>query len=100
MTLEIADHPERHRYELTQDGKLAARIEYRMRGPAVIDLVHTEVDKEFEGQGLGSKIANFAFDDARTRGLRVVATCTYLQGWLRKHPEYAALAAPDDATPQ
>jgi predicted GNAT family acetyltransferase len=93
MTLEIADHPERHRYELMQDGKLAARIEYRMRGPAVIDLVHTEVDKEFEGQGLGSKIVKFALDDMRSQGRRVIATCSYIQGWLHKHAGYEDLVA-------
>jgi predicted GNAT family acetyltransferase len=93
MTPEIADHPERHRYELTQDGKLAARIDYRMRGAALIDLVHTEVDKAFEGQGLASKIVKFALDDARSKGRHVIATCSYIQGWLQKHPGYEDLVA-------
>jgi predicted GNAT family acetyltransferase len=87
----IADHPERHRYELEIDGRKAAEIVYRMHGPGTIDLVHTEVKPEFEGQGLASKIATFALDDARKRGLKVIPSCSYIQGFLRKHPDYANL---------
>jgi predicted GNAT family acetyltransferase len=90
---QIADRPERHHYELTMDGKPAAHIAYRMRGEDTIDLVHTEVEREFEGQGLGSKIAKFALDDARARGLKVVPSCSYIAGWVNKHPEYGDLVA-------
>jgi predicted GNAT family acetyltransferase len=84
----IADHPERHRYELDIDGKKAAEIVYRMHGAGTIEFEHTEVKPEFEGQGLASKIAAFAFADARKRSLKVICTCPYLQNWLKKHPEY------------
>jgi predicted GNAT family acetyltransferase len=87
----IADHPERHRYILDIDGREAAEIVYRMHGPGTIELEHTEVKKDFEGQGLASKIAAYALDDARRKNLRVIATCEYLQGWLRKHPDYSDL---------
>jgi len=87
----IADHPERHRYELEIDGRKAAEIVYRMHGPGAIDLVHTEVKPGFEGQGLGSKIATFALDDARKRGLKVIPSCSYIKGFVGKHPEYADL---------
>lgn len=89
----IADHPERHRYELHIDGAKAAEIVYRMSGSDTIELVHTEVKPEFEGQGFASQIATFALDDARKRGLKVVPSCSYIRGFLRKHPEYADLVA-------
>ena len=89
---EIADHPERHRYELALGGKAAAHIDYRLRGDT-IDLIHTEVAPEHEGQGLGSKIARYALDDARARGLKVAASCSYIAGYVRKHPEYGDLLA-------
>lgn len=89
-TPEISDHPERHQYELAIDGKRAAHIAYRLKGDA-IDLVHTEVDPAFEGQGLGSKIARFALDDARAKGRKVIATCSYIAGYIGKHAEYADL---------
>jgi predicted GNAT family acetyltransferase len=89
----ITDHPERHRYILDMDGREAAEIAYRLHGVGTIELVHTEVKKEFEGQGLASKIAAFAFDDARRKGLNVTPTCEYLQGWLRKHPDCSDLVS-------
>ena len=89
----IANHPERHRYEIEIDGRKAAEIVYRPHGADTIEFLHTEVQPEFEGQGLASRIATFAFDDARKRALKVIPTCTYLRGFLRKHPEYADLVA-------
>ena len=87
----IADHPERHRYELEIDGHKAAEIVYHLRGEGLIELEHTEVKPKFEGQGLASKIVAFALDDARQRGRKVIPTCTYIQGFVKKRPEYADL---------
>ena len=93
MNTQIADHPQHHHYALHIDGKSAAHIEYRMHGDKTIELVHTEVGKDFEGKGLGSQIVRFALDDARKRGLEVIPTCTYIAGWVQKHPDYADLVA-------
>jgi predicted GNAT family acetyltransferase len=90
----ILDHPERHRYELAIDGKKAAEIVYHMRGPGTIELVHTEVQPGCEGQGLASKLATFALDDARQRGLKVIPSCSYIGAFVGKHPEYADLLSP------
>lgn len=87
----IAHYPERHRYELAVDGRKAAEIVYRMHGPDTIDFVHTGVQPEWEGQGLASKIAAFALDDARKRGLKVIPSCSYMRAYMEKHPEYAEL---------
>jgi predicted GNAT family acetyltransferase len=89
--MDIADHHERYRYEIDIGGTHAAQIMYRMHGADVIEFVHTEVQPEFEGHGLAGKLATFAFEDAKRRGLKVIPTCTYIQGYLRKHPEYASL---------
>jgi hypothetical protein len=92
--MSITDHPERHRYILDVEGKEAAEIVYHLRGADKIEFEHTEVKKEFEGQGLASKISGFAFEDARKRGLKVIPTCSYIQGWLKKHTEYADIVSP------
>ena len=90
-TPEITDHPERHRYVLSVEGKPAGRIDYRLRGGDVIDLIHTEVDSAFEGRGLASKLAKFALDDARAKGRKVIATCEYIAAYIAKHAEYRDL---------
>ncbi|HUR89963.1 MAG TPA: GNAT family N-acetyltransferase [Ramlibacter sp.] len=92
-TPNISDHPERHRYELDVDGRLAARIDYRVKDGHSIDLIHTEVDPAHEGQGLASKIAKFALDDARAKGRKVIASCEYIASYVRKHAQYEDLLA-------
>lgn len=91
--MQIIDHTDRHRYELSVDGRLAGRLDYRLKDGNLIDLVHTEIEPGFEGRGLASKIAQFAFDDARSHGRKVIATCEYIAGYAAKHPEYRDLLA-------
>jgi predicted GNAT family acetyltransferase len=86
----VADVPQRMRYEVQVDGQLAGFANYRRRGGQVV-FTHTEVDDAFEGQGLGSKLAKGALDDARSRGLRVVPQCPFIAEWIRRHADYADL---------
>ena len=64
-----------------------AELLYGMFGDDVIDLQHTEVPASGKGQGVGHALVRAALAYARERGLRVMATCPYVQAWLRRHPE-------------
>ena len=64
-----------------------AELLYGMFGDDVIDLQHTEVPASGKGQGVGDALVRAALAYARERGLRVMATCPYVQAWLRRHPE-------------
>lgn len=88
----ITDNTAQHRYELTLDGKVAALINYRLRD-GTIDLVHTEVVPEHQRQGIGSRIAAFALDDAKQRGLAVTPSCSYIAKFIERQPQYADLVA-------
>lgn len=90
MSETIADNPERQRYEIRVDGEVAGFVQYRLQ-PGQIAFIHTEVDNRFEGQGLGSKLAAFALDDARERGLAVLPFCPFVKGYIQRHREYADL---------
>jgi hypothetical protein len=81
------------RYELWMDERLAAFASYQETGGS-LRLTHTEVDSAFEGQGLGSRLAAYALDDARTRGLKVLPLCRFIAGYIARHEqEYADLVA-------
>ncbi len=54
--IKVTDNWDRARYEISLDGALAGFLTYRRTGDTVT-LVHTEVDDEFEGHGLGGKLA-------------------------------------------
>jgi predicted GNAT family acetyltransferase len=54
-------------------------------------LTHTEVPQELSGRGIGSRLARGVLDDIRAAGLKVVAKCPFMAGYIGKHPEYADL---------
>lgn len=86
----VADDADRERYEIRVDGKLAGFLRYRLR-PELIELVHTEINDEFEGQGLGSRLISFALDDARERELAVLPICPFVNDYIQRHRQYAEL---------
>ena len=90
MDTELADAPDRNRYELRSGEQLVGFIDYRL-DDGVITLVHTEVPEAFSGQGHAATLAGAALADARERGLRVVPTCSYVAAYIDKHPEHADL---------
>jgi predicted GNAT family acetyltransferase len=90
----LADNAAEHRFELKDGATVAARAEYNLLKDAVM-FTHTEVDRRFEGRGFGSKIAKFALDEVRRRGLHAIPVCTFIAGYLRKHPEYHDLLTPE-----
>jgi predicted GNAT family acetyltransferase len=87
----VADHPERHRYEVRDDdGDVVGFSAYKRAGDAVV-FTHTEVDDSLEGQGVGSKLVRGALDDVRAAGLSVRPLCPFVKAYIDEHPEYADL---------
>jgi uncharacterized protein len=83
----VVDNPEELRYELRLGERLGGEIRYTRDGDAVT-LVHTEIDPDLEGQGLGATLVRGALDDLRARGLRMHPVCPFVLAYLRRHPEY------------
>jgi len=86
----ISDRPEHEYYQIDVDGSRAGLAAYELDGD-VITFTHTEVDDAYEGQGLGSRLARYALDDARARGLRVRPLCPFIKTWIRRHEDYQDL---------
>ncbi len=76
-------------FEMPVSGGLAV-LRY-MREPGRIDLVHTSVPPEDEGNGHGSMLVKAAFDYARSARLEVVPTCPFVKAWLEKNPDAEAI---------
>jgi hypothetical protein len=90
-TVKVIDAEEQDRFEAHAGDGLAGFAQY-VRTADLVVYPHTEVDPSYEGQGIGARLARAALDDARERGLAVLATCPFIAGWMRRHPEYADLA--------
>ncbi len=86
---DVTDNKNEHRFELSVEGHVAAAY-YELSG-GVITFVHTEVPPELGGKGVGSRLVKGALDQVRTAGLKVVAQCPFVKGWIGKHSDYADL---------
>jgi uncharacterized protein len=92
----VSDNPSQRRYELRLGEEAIGSIVYDTEENAVV-LIHTEVDRAFEGRGYGSRLIAGALDDIRARGLSVVPVCRFVNAYLARHPEYADLVAREHA---
>lgn len=92
IAVNVADNPDESRYEAHIGDELAGAAYYEFHGDRIV-FVHTEVDDKFEGHGVGGKLAKFALDDARARGLKVTAQCPFIASYIEKHPQYQDLLA-------
>jgi predicted GNAT family acetyltransferase len=88
--IEVADAPDRERYELSLEGEVVGFTAYRAR-PRLIAFVHTEVDERVQGRGLGDRLIRFALEDARARGLAVLPFCPFVKSFIERHREFEPL---------
>lgn len=82
------------RYEALVGDAIAGVLKYEARG-GVLTLTHTTVSHDFAGSGVGAALARSALDDARAAGRTVRPVCSFVAGWIRRHPEYGDLVADD-----
>jgi predicted GNAT family acetyltransferase len=61
----------------------------------VIEILHTDVDDRYQGQGLGSELASRMLEDAREQGVDVVPHCPFVLEYIRRHPDYVDLVPAD-----
>ncbi|MCO1660995.1 GNAT family N-acetyltransferase [Pseudonocardia humida] len=86
----VTDNRTANRFEARAGETLAGFADY-FRTSELVAFVHTEVDPAFEGRGVGSQLARTAVESVQTEGLRVLAVCPFIAGWLIRHPQYAHL---------
>ncbi|RDI51915.1 GNAT family N-acetyltransferase [Nocardia mexicana] len=87
LTTAVVRNEAQHRYEVWYGDKLAGFAEYREQGEDTA-FIHTEIDSEFGGKGLGGTLAREAITDVIARGHVIVPRCAFIKSWLDKHPEY------------
>ncbi len=87
----LSHDPATGRFEIRTDEGTAV-LTYLRRGD-VLEMVHTEVPGELEGQGYGASLARAALDYARQEGARVIPSCPFVAAYIERHPGYAELVA-------
>ncbi len=82
----VRDNKVQSRFELDVEGGVAF-ANYRLAPSAVI-ITHTETPHALRGQGIASKLVEGALALIRADGRKVIAGCSFVVDYLRKHPEY------------
>ncbi len=91
--IEVQDNAARSRFEALMDGQVAGYAEYE-REPGRITFTHTVVQPEFEGKGIGGRLAVAALDSAVAAQEAIVPVCEFIVGYIQKHPEYVEYVDP------
>jgi hypothetical protein len=82
----VRHDPEHSRFYLPlADGD--AELIYAPFSDDVLDLQYAELPPSGQGRGIGDALVRAALAYAREQGMRVMATCPYVQAWLRRHPD-------------
>ena len=92
METTVRDNPEENRYEIRDGDRVLGHADYDRHGDTTV-FIHTEVDPDAGQDGLGSTLVRAALDDVRAKGGSVVAKCSFVRGWIERHPDYADLVA-------
>jgi len=92
----ISHNSARHRFEIELDGAVIGKSYYREEEGRRV-FTHTEVDPEYQGQGLAGQLIKVALDDTRDAGLRIVPQCPAVAKYVSKNHEYDEIVDRDVA---
>ena len=83
----------KHEFTLTKAGH-TGELAYTRSAEGTIDFTHTFVEEALRGQGVADELARAALAFARQEKLKVKTSCTFMAGFVSRHPtEYADLLA-------
>jgi predicted GNAT family acetyltransferase len=75
------------RFELEEKGLIAFAV-YRRDGSALV-IPHVEAPPSLRGTGTAGRLMTGIVELARTRGFKIVPTCSYARLWFRRHKDAA-----------
>jgi predicted GNAT family acetyltransferase len=91
MDTKVTNNRLARRFEICVANALAV-LDYEMEDGTLI-LLHTGVPAALEGQGIGGKLVKAALEEARAQGLKIDPQCSFVRGYIERHPEYASFLA-------
>ena len=86
----VVHNARQKRFEFRVNSYLA-ELDYVLQGHTIV-FTHTYVPPALEGQGIGSKLANAALTYAQENSLKVRTLCWFVDGYIKRHPEFQELA--------
>lgn len=68
-----------------------AEMEYAMKNPSTLVIIHTEVSDALRGKNVGFQLVNHVVEYARTNNLKIIPLCPFAKSVFEKRPEFADL---------
>jgi predicted GNAT family acetyltransferase len=90
---EFTDNIKAHNFEMSIDGERSF-IDYQKEGD-IVYLLHTEVPEDQSGEGIAASLVEKTFEYLEEHKLKAVPSCSYVQAFLRRHPEWNRILAED-----
>lgn len=72
---------------MSEDNELLAETTYVYKSNGVVDIIHTYVSPELRGKGVANSMMELVAEYLRKHSLKVTASCSYANSWLKKHRE-------------
>jgi len=91
MTTAVTHNEARQRFETTVDGQLCV-ADYQLRGQ-VMWMTHTGVPTAVGGRGIAAELVRVALEWAEAQGFSVEPACSYVEVYMRRHPQTQKLLA-------
>jgi len=91
MTIAVTHNAARQRFEATVDGQLCV-ADYQLRGN-VMWMTHTGVPSAVGGRGIAAELVRVALAWAEKSGHTVEPSCSYVEVYMRRHPQTQRLLA-------
>jgi predicted GNAT family acetyltransferase len=89
--IELINNEAIHNFELFVNGHRAF-IDYKTKDNKIY-LIHTEVPAELKGMGVAEALVEKTFNYIEQHQLKMVPLCSYIQIYLKRHPEWNRLVA-------
>ena len=72
-------------YGKDESGRELAEILFSEVRPGIFNISHTGVDTSLRGQGIAGDLVRRAVEEIERRGGKAETTCSYAEGWMKKH---------------
>lgn len=85
MDYVIEHNSAERRFQALIEGHLCV-VDYQA-SPGVMHVTHTGVHPSLEGRGIAAALVAAAFAHAKAQAQKVDPLCSYVQAYIRRHPE-------------
>lgn len=88
MNIEREDQETSGYFKAVIDGRDAGKMSYSVVGDNQIIIDHTEVNSEYQGQGVGKALVEKSAEYARNKNLKISPQCSYAKKIMERSSDF------------